>query len=235
MGTRSKPTRLTCEQERAMTDEFNKLQQQYFDATIDERNRLWPDFIRAIRETYPGFIEEVEHKFRNGDYLMAMFSQCMKRVLARPDLNAGRKTNAKEDAAVFMAAFDELQQVDPHARGLAYELATRALFTALRVGLNPNEVENLRAEARSEVGRKGGMTSAPARQVKRSLWTPHATELAMEAYSRDPNASNETIADAISDNWKLKTPKCPGHRTLTKFVSELRPEILPHRTGSLRK
>ena len=218
-----------------MTDEFNKLQQQYFDATFDDRNRLWPNFIRAIRETYPGFLEEVEKKFRNGDYLMAMFGQCMKRVLARSDLSAGRKTNAQEDAAVFIAAFDELQQFAPPARGLAYELATRALFTALRVGLNPDEVENLRAEARSELGRKGGKTSGPRRQAKRSLWTPHATELAMEAYSRDQNASNETIADAISDNWKLKTPKCPGHRTLTKFVSKSRPEILPQRTGSLRK
>ena len=218
-----------------MTDDFDKLQQQYHDATLDERNRLWPDLIRAIREKYPGFLEEVDHKFRNGDYLRAMLEECMKRVFARPYLDGGRKANAQEDAAVVMEVLNRLQQVDPYARELAHELGTRTLFTGLRVGLSPDEVENLRAEARSELGRKGGKTSGPGRQAKRSLWTPHATELAMEAYSRDLDASNETIADAISDNWKLKTPKCPGHRTLTKFVSELRPEILPQRTGSLRK
>jgi hypothetical protein len=216
-------------------DDFDKLQQRYHDATIDERNRLWPDFIPAIRERYPGFLEEVDRKFRNGDYLRAILEECMKRVFARPDLDGGRKANAQEDAAVAMAVFDEFQQADSRWRELAFELATRTLLTGLRVGLNPDEVENLRAEARSELGRKGGKASGPGRQAKRSLWTPHATELAMEAYSRDSNASNETIADSISDNWKLKTPKCPGHRTLTEFVSELRPDILPQRTGSPRK
>jgi hypothetical protein len=77
-----------------VADDFDKLQQQYFDATIEERNGLFWNFIRAIRETYPGLVEEVDNKYRNGDYLMAMFGQCMKRVLARPNLNAGRKTNA---------------------------------------------------------------------------------------------------------------------------------------------
>jgi hypothetical protein len=84
-----------------VTDEFDKLQQQYHDATIDERNRLWPNFIRPIRQKFPGLLEEFEDNFSSGEYLTEMFSQCMKRVLARLDLDAGRKTNAQEDAEVF--------------------------------------------------------------------------------------------------------------------------------------
>jgi hypothetical protein len=220
--------------ERDVTDEFNKLQQQYFDATIDERNRLWPNFIRAIRETYPGFLEEFEHKFRNGDYLMAMFGQCMKRLLARPDLNAGRKTNAQEDAAVFMAAFDELKHADSRSRELAFELAIRALFTGLRVGLNQDEVEKLRAGARAEFSRLGGKKSGEARKKGRP-WTPHAEKLALEAHSANPNASDETLATEVAASWKLKS-QYPSHRTLTQFMSELRKsEILPQRSRSLRK
>jgi hypothetical protein len=235
MGTRRKPTRLTCEQERDMTDEFNKVQQQYFDATIDERNRLWPNFIREIREKYPGLLEEFEHKFRNGDYLMAMFGQCMKRVLARPDLNAGRKTNAQEDAAVFMAAFDELKQADSRSRELAFELGIRALFTGLRVGLNQDEEQKLREGVLAELGRSGGKASGEARKENRP-WVPHAKELALEVHSEDPEASDATLATEIGSRWKHEDPKCPGHRTLENFISELRADrTLPQRTGSLRK
>lgn len=196
-----------------MTDDFDKLQQQYFDATIDERNRLWPDFIRAIRETYPGFLEEVEHKFRNGDYLMAMFGQCMKRVLARPDLNAGRKTNAQEDATVFMAAFDELQQVDPHARGLAYELATRALFTALRVGLNPDEVENLRAEARSEWGGRAGRRADPPAKQRGPFGrrTRLSSQWRLTLATRMPRTKRSQTRSRTVGSSKLRSAQDTGH------------------------
>jgi hypothetical protein len=76
--------------------------------------------------------------------------------------------------------------------------------------------------------------------LQRRAWVPHATELVQEA---DSILSDEKIASAILDRWKLETPTCPGHRTLCKFVRKLREDgklaqrtsSLPKRTGSLPK
>ena len=206
-----------------MTDEFDKLQQQYHDATIDERNRLWPNFIRAIREKYPGLLEEFEDKFSSGEYLTEMFSQCMKRVLARPDLDAGRKTNAQEDAAVFMAAFDELEQADPRSRGLAFELAIRALFTGLRAGLHPDEVEKLDKGARTKLGRKGG--KAPKREKP---WEADVKKIAQRSAAKNAKASNPQLVQAIRAECGAQGKKPPASdRTLLRRVAKWR------RTGDL--
>lgn len=212
-----------------MTDEFNKLQQQYFDATPDERERLWPDLIRMIREASPGFLETFEQAFRNGDYLKAIFDQCMERVLARPDLSAGRRTNAQEDADAFFFVFTELQREDlgpKEMKELAYELTTRALFTGLRAGLSPEEVEKI--ELHAEIGRKvvsggkrGGTKSGEARSGENRPWVPHATELAQVICS-ERDASDEVVAVEIVTRWRLEKPLPPGMRTLETFVSELR-------------
>lgn len=85
------------------------------------------------------------------------------------------------------------------------------------------------------MGKAGGKKSGAVRKENRP-WKPHAAELAKEAYSNDGDVSNESFADAISDRWRLKEPECPGHRTLTTFVSELRKSgQLPQRRGSFRK
>jgi hypothetical protein len=87
----------------------------------------------------------------------------------------------------------------------------------------------------AEIGRVGGKKSGERRRAGRQ-WVPHATELAEAASSRDPAASNERIAGAIADNWKLREVECPGHRTLSAFVSKLRASgKLPQRSGSLPK
>jgi hypothetical protein len=79
-------------------DEFSKLEQQYDSASIEERDRLHPDFIQAIRKKRPGLVEETWRALRSGDSLKATLRHSMKRVLDRHDLSAGRKTNAREDA-----------------------------------------------------------------------------------------------------------------------------------------
>ena len=102
-----KPTVGKTDKLRALTEdpELRALMEKYDAAPPDERERRHPDLIRAIRERVPGFVEEYERAFRNGDSPKAIFSQCMERVLARPDLSGGRKTNAQEDAAGFDVRF----------------------------------------------------------------------------------------------------------------------------------
>jgi hypothetical protein len=215
--------------------EFRKLEQQYAEATAEERERLRLDLERAIHKIAPGLLETADTRFFNGDYLRDMFDQCMKRVLARPDLTPDRRTNAMEDEATFMAFFDAAKQWPPKLAAHAFEMTTCALFTGMRAGLNQNEVDKLRQHIFVETGRKGGMASKEIREER--PWWPRAEELALNA---DPNLSNEKIATHIRDNWTPKEkpanplPKYPGHRTLTKFVSKLRVDKkLPQRRGSL--
>ena len=78
--------------------EFSELEQQYDNASIEERDRLHPDFIQAIRKNHPGLVEETWRALRNGDSLKATLRYSMKGTLDRPDLSVGRKTNAQEDA-----------------------------------------------------------------------------------------------------------------------------------------
>jgi hypothetical protein len=99
----------------------------------------------------------------------------------------------------------------------------------------PSRNDELRATLRTELGREGGTKSGEARKANRR-WTAHAEELAIPRYERDENASNDIIAGEISGSWKLADVHCPGVRTLSKFVSELRAAgKLPKRTGSVRK
>jgi hypothetical protein len=202
-----------------MADDFDKLQQQYFEATYDERERLWPDFIRAIREAYPGLFEEFEQAFSSGDALMSMFGQCMERVLARPDLSAGRKTNAREDAAGFYWVFDELKEEDPRVRGLANELATRALFTGLRVGLSPGEVEELRAQLRTEHQRKAGAKSGERRRDKD--WRKFAKDAALRIHEANPGLTLTDIARNIMEEWKSEKFEKVEEQQLFKYLSDL--------------
>ena len=37
-----------------LKDEFGELEQQYHNASIEERDRLYPDFLRAVRKKYRG-------------------------------------------------------------------------------------------------------------------------------------------------------------------------------------
>ena len=99
-----------------MTDDFDKLQQQYHDATFDERNRLWPGFIRAIREKYPGFLEEVDDKFRNGDYLRAMLEGVHETCVRKAGHRRRQKSQRAGGRRRAMAVFDKFQQADSQWR-----------------------------------------------------------------------------------------------------------------------
>ncbi len=117
------------------------------------------------------------------------------------------------------------------ARSSALGLESETLPNTLK----EQDVETVRANAIYEMSSAGGKKSGIARRAKRP-WTQHASDLAIEAHSREPNLSNERVAAKISDNWKLADPNCPGSRTLSAFVAELRKSgVLPQRSGSLQK
>jgi hypothetical protein len=214
----------------ASNGEFSKLEHQYDNASIEERDRLHPDFIRAIHKKRPGLAEETWRALRNGDGLNVTLRHSMKRVLDRHDLSVGRKTNAREDADAAMWLIDELRREDlepKEMRGHGYELATRTLFIGLRAGLSPEELEKI--ELHAEIGRKvvsggkrGGTKSGKTRSRENKPWAAHATELAQVIYAELPGASDEDIAVEIKTRWKLEEVYPPTVRTLATFVLELR-------------
>jgi hypothetical protein len=207
------------EQSLDVTDDFQKLQLQYFDATPEERERLWPNLMAAIRKLFPGFLEEYEQAFRNGDQLIAMFRQCQERALARPELSEGRKTNAQEDAAAFFWVLNELKQVDPAARELAIELATRVLFTALRAGLGPAEVDELRERLRTEHQQKAGARSGERRRDK--PWREYAKTAALRMHNANRALTLTDIAEKIEKEWESEKFEKVGRQRLFKYLSDL--------------
>jgi hypothetical protein len=93
---------------------------------------------------------------------------------------------------------------------------------------------NARNLSPAEIGRAGGKKSGESRRASRK-WVPHATMLAQAVCSREPAASNEDIAVAIADEWKLHDVDYPGPKTLSRFVSEQRASRqLPKKSGKRR-
>ena len=210
-------------------DEFSKLGQQYDSASIEERDRLHPDFIQAIRKKQPGLVEETWRALRSGDSLKATLRHSMKRVLDRHDLSVGRKTNAREDADAAMWVFDELQRQDlepKEMRGHAYELATRTLFIGLRAGLRPEEVEALYARFMSDRQRELGKT--PKKEGPRRA---HAKELAGEIVKENPGFSYAEIVEEIPNRWRLENVDCFSPR----WLAELVPRWFPSQPKSARR
>jgi hypothetical protein len=210
-------------------DEFSKLEQQYDSASIEERDRLHPDFIQAIRKKRPGLVEETWRALRSGDSLKATLRHSMKRVLDRHDLSAGRKTNAREDADAAMWVFDELQRPDlkpNEMRELAFDLATRTLFTGLRAGLSLNEIEELRRQT----VRDSALTAAktPKKEGPRRA---HAKKLACEIVKENPEFSYAEIVEAIPNRWRLENVACFTPR----WLAELVPQWFPSRPKSARR
>jgi hypothetical protein len=212
----------------AAPDEFSKLEQQYDSASIEERDRVHPDFIQAIRKKHPGLVEETWRALCSGDSLKATLHLSMKRLLDRNDLSVGRKTNAREDADSVMWLFDELQRKElgpKERREHAYELATRTLFIGLRGGLTPREVESLHAKFMSDRQRKLGATPK-----KEKPWRRYAKMLALKVPEKDRTLSNAKLEGMLWDMWTKEKPAewteakpaRPSIGTLASYVGRLR-------------
>ena len=208
-------------------DEFSKREQQYDSASIEERDRLHPDFIRAIGKKHPGLAEETWRALRSGDSLKATLRHSMKRVLDRHDpASAERRTRGK--TRMQPCGFDELQRQDlepKEMRGHAYELATRILFIGLRAGLRPEEVAALYARFMSDRQRKLGETPK-----KEKPWRRYARMLALKIPEKDRTLSNSKLAGMLWDIWTKEKPAewtevkpaRPSIDTLAGFVGKLR-------------
>jgi hypothetical protein len=197
---------------------LQRLQEAYFSASIHERYRLRPKLARKMHETYPGPAEMVDRMVRNGDYLMLMFKQGLTAALSKPNLDPRGRTDALEGAGDFMAAFEELKRADPRVRETALELATDALFTGLRAGLNPDEVEKLQKRARTELSRKGGMA------LKREKpWEADVKKIAKRAAAKNAKASNPRLVEAILAECSAQGKKPPASdRTLLRRIAKWR-------------
>jgi hypothetical protein len=200
--------------------EFRKLAQQYAEATMEERERLRPDFERAIEKVSPGFLETYDTRSANGDYLKDMVDQCMQRVLARPDLGQDRKTNAMEDADDFMTFFQAAKQWPiPKLATHAFEMALRTLFIGMRAGLNQDEVEELFAKLQTERQQALGVKSGDIRRDK--VWREYAKNAAPRLHNAHRVLSLSGIAKRIEKEWESEEFEKVEHQQLFKYLSDL--------------
>jgi hypothetical protein len=82
-------------------DELQRLQEEYFLASVDDRDRLLSPLIEKLRLAYPGAVEAMETTVRDGSFLLAMFKHSLRSALAGPDLDERGRTNTIEDARSF--------------------------------------------------------------------------------------------------------------------------------------
>jgi hypothetical protein len=217
-------------------DEFSKLEQQYDSASIEERDRLHPHFMRALRKKHPRLLEKTWRALRNGDGLKVTLRDSMKRVLGRHDLSAGRKTNAREDADAAMWLIDELQRNDlkpKTMRGHGYELATRMLFVGLRAGFSPKEVENLHARFMSDRQREIG--KKPKKESPRAAYARGlACDIVKE--KEDQEFRSEEIVEEIPNRWQRQDLACFTDSWLRILVRRwIRDGVIPPPTPSRRR
>jgi hypothetical protein len=169
----------------------------------------------------------------NAQFLEDVVEHLLRDTLDRGDWPDHTKLHARFCAFLIKDAVREARNA-PNGN-LVLNVIWAGLSLGMSSGLSTEGVERLYSEARSTMGSAGGRKSGVSRKANRP-WASYATELAKTAFSRNPNATNEKIAGAISDHWKPEKPKCPSFRTLERFVSELRANgQLPQRTGSLPK
>jgi hypothetical protein len=210
-------------------DELSELQQQYDEASVEERERLWPDLIRAIRKIDPSFLQKFEGVFRSGDYLKAQVESAMKRALAREDLRPGGKTNAEEEATAVHFILNELEREDltvGEIKELAHELGTRTLFIGQWAGPSHNELEALHARFMSARQRRLG-----AIEKKEKPWMKYARILALKIPEKDRVVPNNKLVTKLWDMWakekpaewtEVKPSRPESWDTILDFVSKLR-------------
>jgi hypothetical protein len=164
-------------------------------------NQAWKQGFIPLRGVRPGESEAVEIPFNEGGRVDCKKSRIVIGRLCTTYLSVSLKL---ADLEWLAQAHDKLER---QARGVASS--------------TPQAAANARNLSPAEIGRTGGKKSGEVRRAGRK-WVPHATELAEAACSRDPAASHGRIAGLIADNWKSREVDCPGHDTLSTFVSELR-------------
>jgi hypothetical protein len=172
-------------------------------------NQAWKRRFIRLRGVRPGESEAVEIPFNEGGRVDCKKSRIVIGRLCTTHLSV---TMMWPDVERLAHADFERQLREAETPG------SPPLKQAPESASGPTNARNL---SPAEIGRTGGRKSGEVRRAGRK-WVPHATELAEAACSREPAASHGRIAGLIADNWKLREVDCPGHDTLSTFVSELR-------------
>jgi hypothetical protein len=211
--------------------EFLKVDKQYFDATKEERDRLQPDFERAINEVVPALLEKADTRLFNGDYLADMVNQSVNRGLARADLTSYGRINLIEDADAFNAFFKMVREhMPPKIAALIYAAQTATLFIGMRSGDDSDAVEKLRRQAVKD----NCLTAANT--TKETQRTAHATDLIGKIANDHPEFHDVEIVEEVPHRWRLKDVPCLKSRRLGDLVRAWRkgPHGLPRQPGRRR-
>jgi hypothetical protein len=100
-----------------------------------------------------------------------------------------------------MAAFGELKQADSQLRELAFDLAIRALFTGLRVGLTQDEAENFIKETYTELTQRA---TAARQQDVAARHAAIRTTCAEKGWSLDERGIADALATEIKADPRYK-------------------------------
>ena len=159
-------------------------------------------------------------------------------AIIRDDLTDGEKSEiVRDDLGTVVATLAMLWRGTNSVPGdVAIEFAWSTFWIGLRAGLTPEEIERLRVEWFRSRQRASAVGRVKQRREASLGWKVHAKEIIKRVRDKNPEASQEKVAEKVLETWHAADVDPPGFRTLVSYVAELeREREIPQRAGSRRK
>jgi hypothetical protein len=107
------------------------------------------------------------------------------------------------------------------SEGAPSQTSQKKAAMALTARLKPQEVEELRREAKSELGRPGGKASTKTRREKAEQWKTWVTDNAPKIRATYPSFTQEELADELFEPAKKQKINIPGEGSVIAHISFL--------------
>jgi hypothetical protein len=199
---------------------LDRLQEEYFEASAKDRDKLRPTLVQKMRDAYPGALETFERTIRDGSLMLSMFKHNLRSALLRPGLSKRQKTNLIEDALEFYATHRKIKN-SPNGlctREDAFGLTRTALLVSEMVWLDSNEIEWLRKQFMSEHQRK--VRAKGVADQRNKEWRKYAKDAALRLHKANRALTLTDIAEKIDADWEPEKFEKVGRQQLFKYLSK---------------
>jgi hypothetical protein len=217
---------------------LKKAYEQKLAAPSADRETLTREFAQELQRRDPDLAADIKRWARDGIFLSVAIDSAVESALKRGDLAESEKDHiVREDLKVITATLGTIQKSKKLTDGLipyeiVLEFAWSVLWVGLQAGLDPKEIENLRARLASEKQRSAAKGSTKARRAKAEVWKSFAAAEAKRIRGVNRTLSKKALAARIEYAWSGETFGKVGRESLMKYIGSLeRKELIPKRSS----
>lgn len=207
---------------RALTEspELQAFMERFEAAPPHERKAALAAFVEKAHALHPDWRETEEAARNDGRIVRALAIHCVLAIRARSDLDEIERFEAKTAEVDFITGFDQIA-ASPTAPA-AFQMML-AFYELIRLaGLDPDEMKELRRQAKSAHGRPGGDASAETRRKKAERWQTWVTAQEPAMRGKHPKFSQEALADKLIDLALIEKVPVPDRSAVVKLLSALK-------------